>query len=330
MRHRAGLRSALFYAMLAAVAVVPQGCSKVQQAVTGTAAQSPVELYGEAETFRLLATADLLRGLAAHGTPAANLRFAALGQEAFAEGDWQGNWRLFLSTALPNVGKAADGTPLVGYYHPWSDTMLLTRWSKGADGKLRIAALDVMPGAAVRGKTGDYVLGRAWQQGEVFAPEAVARLTAETARAFERNPDPLAGLDAETKSLLPVMAGLAFQDYRGEVDPLFASGNQAGAAIALWIEARDSAISGKTARTGAVADAIHVLGKLDPRTRDSLTPVSYLATDKGALLLLASQVQPNLFVVLQTGGPGGKDDLRRLDVLSFQSFYDAAAKGENT
>lgn len=329
MPQRARTRTAFVYALLAAVAVVPQGCSKVQQAVTGNSAQDPVRLFGEAETFRLMATADLLRALAVYGTPQANLRFAALGDAMFPDGDWQGNWRLFLSTALPNIGKAADGTPLVGYYHPWSDTMLLTRWSRGSDGKLTIVAVDAMPGVTVRGKTGDFTLGRAWQRGEVFAPEAVARLTAETALAFERANDPLAGIDAETAALLPAMAGTAFVDYRGEVDPLFASGNTAGEAITIWIEARDGAIAGKTLGEGAIAEGVAMIGKLDPRVRDSLTPVSYLATDKSALLMLASKLQPNLFVVLQTEETESGPDLRRLNLVSFQSFYDAARKEKN-
>ena len=326
MHRSARVKSALLLALLTAVAVLPQGCSKVQQAVSGSSAQDSLELYREAEVFRLMASTDVLRGLAVYGTPDANLRFAALGDAMFPDGDWQGNWRLFLSTALPNVGKAADGTPLIGYYHPWSDTMLLTRWARSSDGKLRITGVDALPGVTVRGKPGSFALGRAWQQGELFAPEAVARLTAETAIAFEKAPDPLAGLDAETKALQPVMAGVAFVDFRGEVDPLYAKGNAAGRTIALWIEARDAAISGKTDRTGAVGDGIRALGKLDPRLRDSLTPVAYLATDKAALLMLASKVQPNLFVVLQTGDAAGKQDLRRLDLLTFQSFYDAAKK----
>lgn len=326
MRHGPGLKTALYCALLAGAALLPAGCSKVKEAVSGSAAQSPVAVYGEAETFRLMATADPLRALAVYGTPEANLRFAALGDAMFPDGDWRGNWQLFLSTALPNVGKAADGTPLVGFYHPWSDTMLLTRWSKGGDGKLQIVAADAMPGVTVRGKTGDFTLGRAWQRGEVFAPEAVARLTAETALAFERQNDPLAGIDAETAALLPAMAGTAFVDYRGEVDPLFASGNAAGEAITIWIEARDGAVAGRTMGEGAIAEGVAAIGKLDPRVRDSLTPVSYLATEKSALLMLASKVQPNLFVVLQTDETDSGPDLRRLNLVSFQSFYDAARK----
>ena len=327
MSRRTGFSSSLFYALLAAVAVVPQGCSRVQQAVSGNASQDAVQLYGEAETFRLMASTDLLHALAIYGTPQANLRFAALGRETFPNGDWQGNWRLMLATSLPNVGQAADGTPLAGFYHPWSDTMLLTRWSKGEDGKPKIAALDVLPGAHVRGKPDSYGLGRAWQRGQTFAPEAVARLTAETVLAFERNPDPLAGMDVETKRLLPRMVGVPFEDYRRETGPLFLPGTDGGAVIRLWKEAYETAGTGKVGGSGPLAQGTAVLAKLDAETRGSLIPVAWLTTDKAALLMLASQVQPNLFFVLQTGGPGGRDDPRRLDLVNFQTFYGAAAKG---
>ncbi len=324
---------ALFYGLAAAVMMLPQGCSKNSGSAPAAVANQSMAWRGEAETFRLLGTADLLRGLQVYGTPAANLRFAALGNDMFPGSDWQANWQLFLSTSLTNLVLADSNKALVGYYHPWSDVMLLTHWRKGADGKSQIESVDVLPGSAVRGDNPPSSFNRSWQSGETFAPEAVARITVETTRAFESrfgnaSSDHLARLDEETKQALPTIAWLSFADFRLEVARLFVEDKSKPVVLGYWNEVQDAARSGHTGRSGALGDGIKAIGKLNSKIRESLSPVSYLSTEKSELLILASQVEPNLFVVLQTGGPGGKGDLRRVDLLSFQTFYDATHKAE--
>lgn len=333
VRYRPILRS-LALAGLSAMLTLPTGCSKpeqAKQAATGQAAEaSPLPVA--AETFRLLGAAALLKGLQGYGTPETNLRFKALADDFIATPDWQAGWQLFLSTAITAVARADSARPLVGYYHPASDTMLLTAWQKQGDGTWRVASVDVLPGTLVRGAKPPFNLGRTWQQQTVYPPEALAQLTAQTMQAFSGSftagdADPLAALPADMRQGLPTLAAVPFAQFRAELIPLYTQQPDSQAILALWTELRGSAESGKTARTGDIAQSVAALGKLSPKVRASLTPVAFISAEQTQVLMLTSQVNPNLTVALQAERNGTEADPRRLDLISYQAFAEAAAKG---
>lgn len=338
---RPGLRQspfarALLYGCAAAVMVVPQGCKQARQLV-GTAVDQPASAEAgvklSAESFRILATADVLKGLSTYSTPAANLRFAALGQQMFPQIDWQDGWQLFLSTSLSRVVRADGNSALVAYYHPWSDVLLLTGWRKGEDGKLRVASVDVMLGSVVRGAKPPLSLARAWQTGETFGPEAIATITAQTTQALKagfakEGPNPFTRLDGRLRNGMAVLCAVPFDDFRREIMPLFAKDRNNLPILAAWKEVRTSAQSGKTARSGEAGDTIRALHQLDPRLRYSAFPVAYLAGDKASLLIMSPRLDTELLIVLQTTrDAAGNSDIRRVDLLAFESFERAAAKG---
>jgi len=330
----AWLRS-LGHACAAALLVLPAACSKgdeAKQTVTASApSTAPGALHIQAETFRVLATIGLLKGLQAYGTPEANLRFKALGGELFTTPGWEANWQLFLSTALTSVVRADGDAPLVGYYHPWSDTMLLTGWSRQADGRWRIVSAEVLPGAVVRGARPPWSLARAWKALDLYPPEAVAQVTSATTSAFASgfggSGDPLAAVPATARPGLAALAAVPFEDFQAEIAPLYAGGDKAPGVVRLWGEVREEAASGKTARTGDLAQGIAALAKLSAKVRDSATPVAYVASDKAEVLMLASQLEPGLVIVLKADRSGGTSNLVRLDLMSFRAFAEAAAKG---
>lgn len=325
----------LGHACAAAMLLLPAACSKgdeAQQTVAASApSTAPGALHIQAETFRVLGTIGLLKGLQAYGTPESNLRFKALGGEFFTTPGWETNWQLFLSTALTTVVRGDSDAPLVGYYHPWSDTMLLTGWKKQADGRWRIVSAEVLPGAVVRGARPPWSLARAWKALDLYPPEAVAQVTSETSSAFIKgfggSGDPLADVPAPAREGLAALAAVPFEDFQAEIAPLYVGGDKAPGVVALWGEVRDEATSGKTARTGDVAQGIAALAKLNVKVRDSATPVAYVASDKAEVLMLASQLEPGLVIVLKAERSGGASTLVRLDLMSFRAFAEAAAKG---
>lgn len=310
------------------------GCSKVEearQAVSAPASSAAGELHVQAETFRVLGTIGLLRGLQAYGTPEANLRMKALGGQFFTTPGWETSWQLFLSTALTNVVRAEGESPLVGYYHPYSDTMLLTGWKKQPDGRWRIVSADVLPGAVVRGAPPPWSLARSWKGLDLYPPEALAQVTTATTSAFAQgfaaSGDPLARVPANAREGLAAMAAVPFEDFRSEVAPLYAGGSDTAGILRLWGEVREAAITGKSAYTGDIAEAIAALSKLNVKVRDSATPVAYVATDKAEVLMLASQLEPGLVIVLKANRTPTGAQLVRLDLLSFRRFAEAATKG---
>lgn len=313
---------------------LPAGCSKAEQAkqaVTGKSAEA-TPLPVAAESFRRFGAAALLRGLQAYGTPESNLRFKALGEDFIATPDWQAGWQLFLSTAITAVAQGDSDRPLVGYYHPASDIMLLTGWQKQGDGSWRIASADVLPGAMVRGAKPPLNLGRAWQQQTVYPPEALGQITAQTVQAFSGSftagsADPLAGLAPDLREGLPTLAAVPFAQFRAELIPVYAQEPDSQAILALWNELRGAAETGQTTRTGEIAQSVAALGKLSPKLRGSLTPVAFISAEQTQVLILTSQLSPNLSVALQAERNGTEADPRRLDLISYQAFAEAGAKG---
>lgn len=332
-RNRSWLRPAGL-ACAAALLALPAACSKgdeARQAATAPASSVSGELHIQAETFRVLGTIGLLKGLQAYGTPEANLRIKALGGQFFTTPGWEANWQLFLSTALTSVVRADGDAPLVGYYHPYSDTMLLTGWKKQADGRWRIVSAEVLPGALVRGAPPPWSLARAWKLLDLYPPEALAKVTTETTAAFASgfagSGDPLAKVPAGARDGLAALAAVPFEDFQTELAPLYAGGSDTAGILKLWGEVRDEAISGKTARTGEIAEAISALARLNAKVRGSVTPVAYVASEKAEVLMLASQLEPGLVIVLKADRTGGTSELVRLDLLSFRAFAEAARNG---
>lgn len=318
---------------MAITLLLPSGCSKVEQArQTASASTETASVAVQAESFRLLGAVGLLKGLQAYGTPPANLRFKALGEKFVTTPDWQTGWQLFLSTALTTVARGDSAQPLVGYYHPASDTMLLTTWQKQGDGGWKIIAADILPGAMVRGARPPYSLARSWQQQDLYPPEALGQITAQTLRDFaagftQGGGDPLAGLPAPVREALPAMAAVPFEAFRTELVPLYGNEPDAHAIMALWSEVLGSAATGKTQRSGDFAQSIAALGKLDPKLRASLTPVAFLSAEQTQIVLFTSQLRPNLTVALQAERNGTDADPRRLDLMTYRAFVEAAAKG---
>lgn len=333
LRHHP-IRRGLTLIGLAAALALPTGCSKVQQAqqaATGTSAEA-TPLPVAAESFRLLGATGLLKGLQGYGTPEINLRLKALGDQFVSTGDWQQGWQLFLATAIPAVARADSDRPLVGYYHPASDTLLLTGWQKQADGTWRIASADVVPGTIVRGAKPPYNLGRPWQQQTSYPPEALAQSTAQTVQAYTTTftagtGDPLAALPQPVRVALPSMAAIPFEQFRTELVPIYANEPDAQGILALWGEIRASSESGKTERTGDLAQTIAALGKLPPKVRASFTPVAFLSAEQTQVLVLTSQLRPNLSVAIQAERNGSTLDPRRFDLISYQAFAEAMPKG---
>lgn len=319
-----------------AMAILPVACSKGQTETNKTGSKSVAEakddLRIKAEAFRRQAAVNPLSALRAFSTPQANLRFAALGQEFFTGSDADANWQLFFSTSLGRTLRENSNDAVSGFYHPWSDTMLIAHWGVEG-GQKRIIGFDVIPGQVIRGVQPPYSAARVWQTMEGFAPENVARLSAQTMQAFEHTygtagSDFLAGLDPKLKGALTLLAALPFEDFRNELAPLFAGGNSRFPSASLWVDLNKEATSGSTERTGDIGDNVKILAALDPRLRASFTPVSYLKTDKGELLIVAAQLRPQTFAFIQTNAGGAEAQLKQFTLLDFFDFEEGLSKGE--
>lgn len=329
---------ALMVAGGVALMLASAGCSKARHGPPGSvganaAERQATDLRLNAEAFRITAAADFLDALRIYGTPQVNQAFAGMAGDMWPTTSGAEGWALFLSTALVNVAHADQPVATVGFYHPWSDVMLVTTWTKGQDGRRRIASADVLLGSVVRGARAPYPTTREWLTTSDFAPEAVGKLTAATAKAFEagfggKGPSPLDRLDPAARAAMPIAASMPLAEFRSALLPLFATGAEGDAgALRIWRRVHGEVAGGRISETGEAATTIAALRKLDPNVRGSFAPTAYVASDRATLVILASRINPNLFLALQIARDGAGGQLRRLNLLSFQSFYAASGQG---
>ena len=102
--------------------------------------------------------------------------------------------------------------------------------------------------------------------------------------------------------------------------------------------------AGKTTARNVVVDTLKALGvadmvftrepggtqlaeKLRSLVLDIKSVGDEVITDKAEVLMLASQLEPGLVIVLKADRSGGTSNLVRLDLMSFRAFAEAAAKG---
>ncbi|MDQ7825947.1 MAG: hypothetical protein RDV48_24305 [Candidatus Eremiobacteraeota bacterium] len=98
--------------------------------------------------------------------------------------------RYFAHGAIPLISYQSDAEALVGLYHPWTDTLMITRWRAESTGP-RIYDVELVTGDFMRqGGEPPYNLQPLWLRSEEkFPPEAVRKMTAETSAAFSETFD---------------------------------------------------------------------------------------------------------------------------------------------
>ncbi len=280
------------------------------------AQEDAAALRAAAEAFRITTAASYLKALEAYSTPAANLKFAALNDLIWPVGDPVVAWRAFMSAALVNMASIDAPEKIVGFYHPWSDTMLVATWAKQpADGSLKIVDFSVVAGQALRGEPLPYVTAPAWWSTQGYPAESVGFATAETAKAFEADAVahwPKASVlrdtpDADAQSIAAsLLVGGSFAalapiytlpaddkaatsggSFMDRISAAFTAPDHARAAEVrdLWLGVSHAMERDTPDALPAFSDTLGLLRKLPERLRQSFFPVSYLPGDTRSMLI---------------------------------------------
>lgn len=267
--------------------------------------------HQDAPLVDLAAAAEALRfGLAAD--PANT--YAALdelqrGAVAAAAGDQDphGGARLswFLRTAIVRVGGAAETLPLVGYYDPFVDAWLLTRWGR-LGGRWRLVAARWATGEALRagGQAATWPRdGEPWGDGLV--------------RISRR-----AVVDFDACCALVVVASPPATSEAAARAEVFQRIDRAEAGLGEWVrdpqrraaaEALLTAIGDGAAARGSFHGGNARLADLPAEARGTLLPVAGLEESDGEALVLASQKAPGVLVAAEFGPDHA---VRRLTIVA--------------
>lgn len=322
------MRQALLAAGMALL-FAPAGCSQVSQVV----AEDPLTLRGNAEAFRITAARDFLKAAQAFGTAGANKQMASLAADMWPATNSALGWSTFIGTSLVNTSTAGQDQPTVIFYNPWADCALVTKWEKESAGGYKIASADMVTGSLLRGSPPPYPARRQWLATKLYGAESVGILNATTAKGFEAGgPALIARLDDQQRAAMRFASALMYADARGDTAPfLLAEPGIALDARNIWTEIGKAVTSDEASGFGPVVDdQLPLLRKLRGDLWKSFVPVVWRTSGNEALLMLASWRNPDLYIAVQLASDGTATTVRRLQLYSFQAFYDELSAKKET
>ena len=286
------------------------------------------ELRIAAETFRRVAVENFVEALQYYSTPTANLKFVDLGNDMWPVTDPASGWSLFFSTTLVNMSNIGSGSKTVTFSHPWSETALVTLWEEDADGELRMMDASMLIDSFIYGEGPPYPTVRMWQVLDFYGPEGVglynAGLTVEIEALFaSQSQKAIADLQPGLLEGLTFAASKMFMGFQADLLPVLrATDGNAAQTRDLWNTLFSAVAANETLFDGRFPDQMKTFTLLEDRIWNSFVPVAYQSTEHASLLMLASVENPDLYIAMQQEHSSKGVVLKRLNLYSFNSFYD--------
>lgn len=315
----------------------PTGEARVNDAPDAAKGRQYLALRA-ADDFRLQGSDDFFRALKQYGRQTAAVRFFEISDDLWPFADETLGWAYFFNSCVL-VAPPAQGTRTpVGFYHPYSDVLLLTMWSVGEEEGPRIEDVEVFMGDFLR-RRGQAPLSaeRPWTKSGVYRPVAMLESTKNTVDAFERA---FRGSEAQSDGWRAAIPGASNRSLVAD--------NLIGAAMLLtknFAELRaydrksdeDLALPDVRAQVGRFiehrglidlpdARAARRIQELPEATWKTLRVVSYSSSQKQRLVTLAIAASPDRFISLLFDVHGRIVTLARADLLSYSAFI-AGSKG---
>lgn len=285
-----------------------------------------------ADDFRLLATNDYYQGLKKHAAEEATVRFFDIGDELWPFVDETLGWAYFFNSCVIAAPPPQGEWLPVGFYHPYSDVLLVTMWSVGEDAGPRMEDAELFMGDFIRrGGSAPLSAERPWMRIDAYRPAAMLQSANDTIDAFEQA---FHGGSAQGSGWRDEVSGVAKASLVAD--------NLTGAAMLLtknFAELRAYNHEGRDDRAlpdvrAQVKRFIENRGLVDmpdaPATRQiqllpeeawkSLRIVSYANSKTQRLVTLAVAATPDRFISLLFDVHGQIVTLKRVDLLSYAAF----------
>jgi hypothetical protein len=315
------------------------------------------ELMSAVQTFRLEAIPAPIASLKKYSTPPALQELTAIENDLFPETPPNVGWKYFFATATYSVLPQAGQTAVVLFYHPWSDTGLLTYWQpEGKAFKMNSAELILGDCLRQSGQT-PFELQPQWEyESASITPLLSIQLeVGETLVAFEklfsgsgkaennpalvkqRNAFDQSRKSAEVRKGVLAAAGLRFEKcvtalVRYEQDKPFETYRES--TTLLLASFRNEDFGGLKATLPQTSQETYNLVKANSSEIARFNVASVLRTPKDCFVFLSHPADPNNVLALWFQTDQGRCGLRQANFINhvFSASYldqikDLVAKG---
>jgi len=235
-------------------------------------------------------------------------------------------WAYFFRTCLVTGGPRKGNRQAVLFYHPWSDTALVTQWKD----QKQLVEMEMVPGEALRkGGGAPYGGTLGWTRLEAYAPPAVGMVTAQTLKAFEK----AFATEATLGNAMPWLAKAQAREacrmacslqYAQVVKSLvaFSAAYDQPARIAFIHLLAQGSEAAATA-PGTPPESAKALRDLPGKAWSGFQPTAFVDTEAKVLVMAHHGESPDLFLGVVFRRDGAELIPERMDLLSFNACYGA-------
>ncbi|WP_132546310.1 hypothetical protein [Rhodovulum euryhalinum] len=291
---------------------------------SGEAAIDPARAFGRAEAFRQIAARSPIEALGHRVSDGAALQIAQIALIFDPEGRAE---RLapVLGGAITSLYGLGSAAPVAAFYHPFADIALLTVWDAAFE---RIEAVEMVPGAPLRGLAPPLDAAPGWQVLGLSAPVALglnaarthAALGADCAAGAGSESCPWGGHDEEGFGVLATLAMVLWTRSQVQAMTVVEAGtSEAAAARDAW-----NALYGEF---GLAQGRAQGLSDTDRRAFEGLPadlwhgfrPAAFGGAEGRAMLILHAKDRPDLFIAVEAAASGDAP-LTSASLLTFSGF----------
>lgn len=253
-------------------------------------------------------------------------RLAELNQVLWPTVEPEAGWTYFFRTCVMAGGPSIGKHQAVLYYHPWSDTALVTQW----EDQKRLIDMEMLPGEALRkGGPPPYGGTLGWTRLQAYAPPAVGMVTAQTLKAFEKAFASETALEAalpwlaraQARDACRVACSLQYAQVVKSLATFSASYDQPARIAFIRLLALGGEAAAKAPETPSAS--AQALRELPSKAWSGFQPTALVDTGARVLVMAHHRESPDLFlgVVFRREGPELIPE--RMDLLSFNACYGA-------
>lgn len=292
--------------------------------------------------FRQAALIDYRKALSQHATEETRKKFESLDRQVWSNVSPVVGWSYFLNASVLIVGGAQGASPLVGFYHPWTDLYLVTQWET-RKGEARMVDAEILMGDWIRNKgQPPFDATPAWLRSDLFRPAALGVAVAEAVKAFEdvfpvansvetwrerlsidEHKEVLVGYNYSVAAYQLLANLIVIDEYRDplkEETPLLTSLRDKTAKALKMAVGGKMRILLKSAHE-TLPEIQKMLLAMPPETFKTLRVVYIVPGKDRNLVFMTPALNADYSVSFMLKGKAGRENVKRIDIVYYEGFY---------